>query len=44
MHEGEVISILFLGAVLGIATTLLIQWYGRRKVKVRPPAKIGRDA
>ena len=34
MHEGEVISILFLGAVLGIATMLLIQWYGRRKVKV----------
>jgi hypothetical protein len=33
MHEGEFISILLFGAMIGMACTLLIQWYGRRKVK-----------
>ena len=33
MHEGEFMFIMLLGAVMGIAMTLTIQWYGRRKVK-----------
>ncbi len=33
MHEGEFMFILLLGGLMGIATTLIIQWYGRRKVK-----------
>ncbi|MBK6706080.1 MAG: hypothetical protein IPG54_00775 [Sphingomonadales bacterium] len=33
MHEGEVIFILFLGSLLGVTATLVIQWYGRRKVR-----------
>lgn len=33
MHEGEFMSILFFGAMMGSAITLTIQWYGRRKVK-----------
>lgn len=33
MHEGEFMFILLLGGVMGVAVTLMIQWYGRRKVK-----------
>lgn len=33
MHEGEFMFILLVGAVMGMVTTLTIQWYGRRKVK-----------
>ena len=33
MHEGEFVFIMMVGAILGMAATLLIQWYGRRKVK-----------
>ena len=33
MHEGEFMSIWVFGAIMGSAFTLLIQWYGRRKVK-----------
>jgi hypothetical protein len=33
MHEGEFMFILFVGAMMGSAITLTIQWYGRRKVK-----------
>ena len=33
MHEGEVMAMLIFGGLLGMATTLLIQRYGRRKVK-----------
>jgi hypothetical protein len=33
MHEGEFMSIMLLGGVMGMAVTLMIQWYGRRKVK-----------
>lgn len=33
MHEGEFMFILLVGGLMGMATTLLIQWYGRRKVK-----------
>jgi hypothetical protein len=33
MNEGAVIFTLFVGGLLGTACTLLIQWYGRRKVK-----------
>ncbi len=33
MHEGEFIFIMLLGGVMGMATTLLIQYYGRRKVR-----------
>lgn len=33
MHEGEVMAMLVFGGLIGMTTTLLIQWYGRRKVK-----------
>lgn len=33
MHEGEFIFVWLLGASMGMAITLMIQWYGRRKVK-----------
>jgi UDP-N-acetylenolpyruvoylglucosamine reductase len=33
MHEGEFMFVLILGSMMGAAVTLLIQWYGRRKVK-----------
>ena len=33
MGEGEVIFTLLMGGLMGTAVTLLIQWYGRRKVK-----------
>ena len=33
MHEGEFLSVLFLGGMIGCVITLMIQWYGRRKVK-----------
>ena len=33
MNEGAVIFTLIVGGLLGTACTLLIQWYGRRKVK-----------
>lgn len=33
MHEGEFMSVMFFGALVGAAITLTIQWYGRRKVK-----------
>ncbi len=33
MHESDVIFTLIMGGLLGTACTLLIQWYGRRKVK-----------
>jgi hypothetical protein len=33
MHESDIFFILFMGGLLGSACTLLIQWYGRRKVK-----------
>jgi hypothetical protein len=33
MHEGEFMFVLFLGSMMGAAVTLMIQWYGRRKVK-----------
>lgn len=33
MHEGEFIFVWLLGASMGTAITLMIQWYGRRKVK-----------
>ncbi len=33
MHEGEFMFVLFLGSLLGVAATLTIQWYGRRKVR-----------
>jgi hypothetical protein len=33
MHESDVIFTLIMGGLLGCACTLLIQWYGRRKVK-----------
>jgi hypothetical protein len=33
MHEGEFMSVMLLGGVMGMAVTLMIQWYGRRKVK-----------
>lgn len=33
MHEGEFMFVLLLGAAMGSAITLMIQWYGRRKVK-----------
>jgi hypothetical protein len=33
MHECDFMAILFLGALMGSAVTLAIQWYGRRKVK-----------
>lgn len=33
MHESEFMFILLVGAVMGMVTTLTIQWYGRRKVK-----------
>jgi hypothetical protein len=33
MHEGEFMFILLLGGMMGTAITLMIQWYGRRKVK-----------
>lgn len=33
MHEGEFFAVMMFGMVVGMAVTLLIQWYGRRKVK-----------
>ncbi len=33
MHEGEFFAIMMFGMVVGMAITLTIQWYGRRKVK-----------
>jgi hypothetical protein len=33
MHEGDFMFALLLGAMMGSAVTLMIQWYGRRKVK-----------
>ncbi|MEQ1550028.1 hypothetical protein [Sphingorhabdus sp.] len=33
MGEGEVIFTLLMGGLMGTAVTLMIQWYGRRKVK-----------
>jgi hypothetical protein len=33
MHEGEFMSVLLLGGMMGAAVTMMIQWYGRRKVK-----------
>jgi hypothetical protein len=33
MNESAVIFTLFMGGLMGTACTLLIQWYGRRKVK-----------
>jgi hypothetical protein len=33
MHEGEFMFVLLLGGMMGTAITLMIQWYGRRKVK-----------
>ncbi len=33
MQEGELMFTLLVGAVMGMAITLTIQWYGRRKVK-----------
>lgn len=33
MHEGEFMFIMLLGGVMGSAITLMIQYYGRRKVK-----------
>jgi hypothetical protein len=33
MHEGEFMSVLLLGGMMGMAVTLLIQYYGRRKVR-----------
>ena len=34
MDEGEFIFAMIIGGMMGMAVTLLIQWYGRRKVKV----------
>ena len=33
MHESDIIFTLFMGGLMGCAVTLMIQWYGRRKVK-----------
>jgi hypothetical protein len=33
MHEGEALFMLLLGGFIGMTITLVIQWYGRRKVK-----------
>ena len=33
MHEGEFMSVLLLGGMMGAAVTMMILWYGRRKVK-----------
>jgi truncated hemoglobin YjbI len=33
MHEGEFMFVMFLGVMIGSAVTLMIQSYGRRKVK-----------
>ena len=33
MHEGEFMFIMLLGGMMGATVTLMIQWYGRRKVK-----------
>jgi hypothetical protein len=33
MHESDVIFTLIMGGLMGTAITLMIQWYGRRKVK-----------
>jgi hypothetical protein len=33
MHEGDIMLFLLSGGLMGTACTLLIQWYGRRKVK-----------
>jgi hypothetical protein len=33
MHEGEALFMLIVGGLVGMAVTLTIQWYGRRKVK-----------
>jgi hypothetical protein len=33
MNEGAVVFTLVMGGLMGCAITLMIQWYGRRKVK-----------
>ena len=33
MHEGEFMFVILLGGMMGVAVTLMIQFYGRRKVK-----------
>ena len=33
MHEGEFVFLMIVGGIMGMAVTLMIQWYGRRKVK-----------
>jgi truncated hemoglobin YjbI len=33
MHEGDFVFIMLVGAMMGSIVTLMIQWYGRRKVK-----------
>lgn len=33
MDDGEFLAIMIFGMVVGMAITLTIQWYGRRKVK-----------
>jgi len=33
MHEGEFMFVMLLGGMMGTAVTLLIQYYGRRKVR-----------
>lgn len=33
MGEGEVVFCLIVGSIMGSIVTLMIQWYGRRKVK-----------
>jgi len=33
MDEGEFIFVMMLGTMFGMALTLVVQWYGRRKVK-----------
>ena len=33
MHESDILFTLFMGGLLGCACTLLIQYYGRRKVR-----------
>ena len=33
MHDGEFMFVILLGGAMGMAVTLMIQWYGRRKVK-----------
>lgn len=33
MHEDEFMFVMLLGGMMGATVTLIIQWYGRRKVK-----------